>query len=284
MCVFCCLQCCVTADGQSLPAWGMETPPWSVSFLAVLSVYDCRHSDLQRVCEVCATFRHGSAVFWESLNVFCYRSGNIQHSLWHCKLVHWQCIEICCIPVMSAAQFDAWHVLLYLAAGLLLPSNCGRSSRLTGTFCSSHHHYSMCSNHSLCSRCSMISTIAWASAAFRADTHQLLSKSYDICMSVIGFSSTIVHSMSCHFAFTSAATAGCMAGCEPYRSVILHSSALLLHTCLLICQEPTIACHHKPFMTWRAHVILILVHDLFVKSVECSVGRKDKSFDRLSSL
>lgn len=142
-----------------------------------------QHSNHRHVCEVWVTFCHGSAVFWESFNVFCYSFGNTQYSLWYCKLMHWHCIKRWRIPVMPAAQFrnyDAWHELLSLAAGSLLPSSYGRSSRLTDTFCDSHHYYSMCSNHSLCSSCSMISTIAWASATFCADTHQLLSQSYDL--------------------------------------------------------------------------------------------------------
>ena len=118
--------------------------------------------------------------------------------------------------MIPAAHCDAWHELLCLTAGSLLPFSYGRSSRLTRTFCSSHRHYSMCSNHSQCSRYSMLSTIASASAAFGAHTHQALSKNYEICMSVIGSSSIIVHSKSCHLAAV-AATGRCMANCEPYK-------------------------------------------------------------------
>ena len=155
--------------------------------------------------EVCATFCHGSAVIWESFNVLL----QIWQHTTQCLVFEAYALTMYQRMLHTCAYCGAWHELLSLAAGSLLPSSYGRSSCLT------HHHNSICSNHSLCSRCSMISIIA--SAAFRADTHQLLSKSYDICMSVIGFSSIVVHSNSCHLALTSAATAGCMAGSEAYK-------------------------------------------------------------------
>ncbi len=270
----------MTADGQSLSAWGMGTSPWSVSFLAILSGYDFRGTAGILIIGMSVMFVQRFVIdplSFGRASIFCCRSGNIQHSVWSCELVHWRRIDICCIPGMPAAQCDAWREILCLAAGSLLPSSYGRSSCLTGSFCGSHHHYSMCSNHSLCS------TIALASAAFRAHTHQVLSKSHDIGMSVIGFSYIVVHSKSCHLYI-------CRNSTVHGRLWAIQTWALCaaVHGC---CTPVNLFVKSPPRPATMKHLWLEVLMLIWISFMVClyrrfasSVSPKDKKFDWQRSL